>query len=131
MAGHSYPEMGDGGGGGSLKKIFFRPFKPPFGLKVRGSAPGPSPGSAPGNAFFGALKRPLNMVVQRNIRKRLRLRNKCKSHKNYSFYPIFIFVVPRRLSSFMFHNKPNRNMRKCLWKTGVRVKHVVRTCHVH
>ena len=70
-------------------------------------------------------------IVERNLKKRLQLRNKCKSHKNYSLYPVFIFAVPRRLSSFMFHNKPNRDMRKCLWKTRVRVKHVVRTCHVH
>ena len=44
-----------GGGGGSegrgspgLKKIFFRPFGPHFGLKVKGApaSPGASPGSA-------------------------------------------------------------------------------------
>ena len=70
-------------------------------------------------------------IVERNLKKRLQLRNKCKSHKNYSLYPVFIFAEPRRLSSLMFHNKPNRGMCKCLWKTRVRVKHVVRTCHVH
>ena len=83
------------------------------------------------NAFFWTLKRPLNTIVERNLKRRLQLRKKCKSHKNYSLYPIFIFAVPRRLSSLMFHNKPNRDMRKCLWKTRVRVKHVVRSCHVH
>ena len=34
---------GGGGGGGFSKKIFFQPFRPQFGLKIRG---GPSPRSA-------------------------------------------------------------------------------------
>ena len=39
---HPDPEIeGDGG----LKKIFFRPFKPHFGLRIRGGEP-PGPGSA-------------------------------------------------------------------------------------
>ena len=42
--GHPDPEKR---GGGGLKKEFFRPFGPQFGLKIRGvpSPPGPSPGS--------------------------------------------------------------------------------------
>ena len=43
---HPDPEIE---GGGGLKKIFFRPFGPHFGLRIRGegSGPlGPSPGSA-------------------------------------------------------------------------------------
>ena len=40
--GHPDPEIR--GGGGSLPKQFFRPFKPQFGLKIRGGrAPGPLP----------------------------------------------------------------------------------------
>ena len=43
--GHPDPEIR--GGGGSLPKKFFRPFKPQFGLKIRGGGPpGPSPKSA-------------------------------------------------------------------------------------
>ena len=36
---HPDPEIG-GGGGGRSKKAFFRPFKPQFGLKIRGFFPG-------------------------------------------------------------------------------------------
>ena len=46
-------------------------------------------------------------------------------------HSIFAFAVPRRLSSLMFCNKQNRDMCKCLRETRVRIKHVVRTCHVH
>ena len=43
---HSDPKIS--GRGGSLKKIFFWPFGPQFGLKIRGrpGVPGPYPGSA-------------------------------------------------------------------------------------
>ena len=33
--GHPDPEMGEAGGGGLTPKIFFRPFGPQFGLKIR------------------------------------------------------------------------------------------------
>ena len=37
-----------GGGGAGLPKKFFRPFRPQFGLKIRGGGPpGPSPVDAP------------------------------------------------------------------------------------
>ena len=37
VAGHPDPEMGGGEGGfGGRAKIFFRPFGPQFGLKIRG-----------------------------------------------------------------------------------------------
>ena len=41
-------EVRGGGGGGSLRKNFFQPFRPQFGLKIRkGEGPlGLSPGSA-------------------------------------------------------------------------------------
>ena len=42
--GHPDPEMREGWGTRS-QRIFFLPFRPQFGLKIRG-APGPSPGSA-------------------------------------------------------------------------------------
>ena len=37
-----------GGGGGEVSKIFFKPFRPQFGLKISGGLgpPDPSPGSA-------------------------------------------------------------------------------------
>ena len=46
-AGHPDPEIR---GAPASKKIFFRPFGPHFGLKIRGRprSPGPSPGSATG-----------------------------------------------------------------------------------
>lgn len=41
---------GGGAGGGGVSKLFFRPFGPYFGLKIRvgggRASPGPSPGSA-------------------------------------------------------------------------------------
>ena len=42
--GHPDPEIG----GDPVSKFFFRPFRPQFGLKIRGGggAPGSSPGSA-------------------------------------------------------------------------------------
>ena len=54
----------DKGGGGGLK-IFFRPFGPHFGIKIRGAgSPGPSPGSAtafpsvpPWTRYIGTLDR--------------------------------------------------------------------------
>ena len=42
--GDADPEIG-GGGGRGLKNIFFLPFGPQFGLRIRGAPPGPS-GSA-------------------------------------------------------------------------------------
>ena len=43
--GHPDPEMRGRDGGLGLKKFFFPPFRPQFGLKIRGG-PCPSPGSA-------------------------------------------------------------------------------------
>ena len=48
----SFRPPGGGGVGGGLQKILFRPFKPHFGLKIRGGGGagplGPFPGSATG-----------------------------------------------------------------------------------
>ena len=37
--GHPDPLKKGGGGGGGLQKIFYRPFGPQFGLKIRGACP--------------------------------------------------------------------------------------------
>ena len=46
---HLYP-----GGGSGLKKEFFRPFGPQFGIKIRGERVGTSPGYA---SAVGKLRR--------------------------------------------------------------------------
>ena len=62
--GHQDPEIR--GGGGRLPKKFFRPFKPQFGLKIRGGGPpGPSPKSATAQRLPWGQKKVAVVEVER------------------------------------------------------------------
>ena len=62
-----HPESEISGGAGL--KIFFRPFGPHFGIKIRGSPgpPGPSPGSATGLQHYLVLIRIRQMKAAKNV----------------------------------------------------------------
>ena len=59
--GHPDPEIR--GGGAGLKKKFFRPFGPHFGLQIRGEA-GPSPGSTTGSLPLSSAEASLCCVTR-------------------------------------------------------------------
>ena len=62
---HPHPEKKKGGGGGGLKKIFFQPFGPQFGLKIRGWGVGGGGGGGGGQAPWAPpLDLPLIKVVE-------------------------------------------------------------------
>ena len=60
------------GGGAVLKKNFFRPFGPQFGLKIRGgrASPGPSPGSATAHALYMISRSPLLRPKRKSLQKK-------------------------------------------------------------
>ena len=87
-----------GWGGGGLQKIFFRPFGPHFGLKIRGEGPG-HPGPPPGSAtvmhrFSTARGKP---VRRSNTRRLPLIRAKRLGYRGGSVMPLSDMVIHGRL----------------------------------
>ena len=86
------------GVGGGLQKIFFRPFEPHFGLKIRGEGPG-HPGPPPGSAtvmhrFSTARGKP---VRRSNTRRLPLIRAKRLGYRGDSVMPLSDMVIHGRL----------------------------------